>query len=159
MDRATPTEYPPVTVTVREILDHVNSLCNTEVGEISAHEIAVSVRTLTDQCNPRYLKNILVDGIYTPTVKSWYFSDLNFTNIQKYIIETFENLEKNSYSTQIKTSNRCIDILFVLVTYLNFVIFSRLGHCIKLRQKILDELQSSSSVETSNLVIGDDFYG
>lgn len=163
MDRTATTEYPTVTVTVRELLDHINSLWNAEVTEASAHEIAISVRVLTDQCNARYLKNIQVDGIYTPTnvfpteIKSWYISDLNFTNIQKYIVDTFSNLEKNSYSTQIETSNRCIDILCVLINYLNLVIFSRLAHCIKLRQKKLDELDSSNPNETSILVNGDDY--
>jgi hypothetical protein len=162
---ATTTKYPPATVTVREILDRINNLWNTEVTEAAAIEIVISIRTLTDQCNAKYLDNIQVDSIYTPTnafpneIKSWYFSDLNFTNIQKYIIETFENLERNSYSTQIETSNRCIDTLYVLVDYLNLVIFSRLGTRIKLRQKKLDDCNSSNSVETSNLVIGDDLNG
>jgi hypothetical protein len=162
---ATTTEYPPATVTVREILDHINNLWNTEVTEASAHEIVTSIRTLTDQCNARYLENIQVDSIYTPTnvfpnkIESWYFSDLNFTNIQKCIIETFENLQRNTYSIQIETSNRCIDSLYVLVDYLNLVIFSRLAHRIKLRQKKLDDCNSSNSVETSNMAIGDDFSG
>jgi hypothetical protein len=162
---STTTESPSAAITATGILDHIRKLRNAEVTEASAHEIAISVRTLNDQCNARYLKNIQVDGIYTPTnvfpteIKSWYFSDLNFTNIQKYIIDTFENLERNSYSTHLETSNRYIDILSVLVSYLNLVIFSRLAHHIKLRQKKLDVCNSSSSVETSNLVIGDDFYG
>ncbi len=163
MDSATTTECPPIVIAT-EILVHINNLQNAEVTEASAHEIVISVRTLTNQCNARYLKNIQVDGIYTPTnafpteIKSWYFPDLNFSNIQKYIIDTFENLEKNSYNTQIETTNRCIDTLCVLVDYLNLVIFSRLAHCIKLRQKKLDECNSSDSVETSILVNGD-VYG
>jgi hypothetical protein len=161
---ATTTEYPPVTLTSRKILDHINNLRNAEVTEASANEIATTIRTLANQCNARFLKDIQVDAIYTQTnsiqteIKSWYFSDLNFTNIQKYIIDTFKNLERNSYNTQIETSNRCVDALCVLVDYLNIVIFSRLAHCIKLREKNLDELQSSKSVETSTrLVIGDDY--
>jgi hypothetical protein len=151
--------------TATEILNQIRSLQNAEITEASAHEIAVSFRTLTNQCNARFLKSIQVDGIYTPTnaiqteIKSWYFSDLNFTNIEKYIIDIFGNLERNSYNTQIETSNRCIDALCVLVDYLNVVIFSRLAHCIKLRQKKLDELESSNSIKTSTqLVFGDDLH-
>lgn len=162
MSSGTTTDYPSIAIAT-EILDHINNLQNSEVTEASAHKIAIAVRTLTDQCNARYLKNIQVDGIYTPTnvfpteIKSWYFTDLNYTNIQKYIIETFENLERNSYNTEIEASNRCVDTIHALVDYINLVLFSRLAHRIKLRQKILDDCSSSSSVETSNLVTGDDF--
>jgi hypothetical protein len=151
--------------TVTKILNQIRGLQNTEITEASALEIAISIRTLANQCNARFLKSIQVDGIYTPTnaiqteIKSWYFSDLNFTNIEKYIIDVFENLERNSYNTSIETSNRCVDALCVLVDYLNVVIFSRLAHCIKLRQKKLDELEhSSNSNKTSiHLVFGDDY--
>jgi hypothetical protein len=149
-------EHPSVTTTATEILDKIRSLQNAEITEVSAHEFVTSIRTLANQCNERFLKNIQMDGIYIPSntiqteIKSWYFSDLNFTNIQKYIIDTFENLERNSYSPEIESSNRCIDALYVLVDYLNVVIFSRLAHRIKLRQKNLDDCSSSSnSVETS----------
>lgn len=159
-------EYP--SVTAAKILDQIRSSKNAEISEVSANEIATLIRTLTNQCNARFLKYIQVDGIYIPTnaiqteIKSWYCSDLNFINIQKYIVETFENLERNSYSTDIESSNRCIDVLYVLVDYLNVVIFSRLAHCIKLSQKnfgLDDCSNSSNSVETSTrLVFGDDFY-
>jgi hypothetical protein len=147
-----------------EILNQVKSLQNTEISEAAAIDIAISFRTLTDQCKAKFLKYVEVDSIYTPTdvfpteIKSWYNSDLDFTNIHKSIIEVFENLERNSYSNQIEASNRCLDILCVLADYLNMVIFSRLVHRIRLRQKKLDELESSNSVETSNhLVFGDDY--
>jgi hypothetical protein len=154
-------EYP--SVTAAEILDQIRSLQNAEISEATAIEIAISFRTLTDQCNARFLKSIQVDGIYTPTnafpteIKSWYFSDLNFTNIEKCIIGVFENLERNIYGNQMEASNRCLDALCVLVAYLNMVVFPRLAHHIKLRQKKLDA-GTSNSVETStHLVFGDDY--
>jgi hypothetical protein len=145
-----------------EILNQVKSLQNTEVSEATAVEIAISFRALTDQCNARFLKDIVVDSIYTPTnafpteIKSWYFSDLNFANIEERIIDVFENLERKSYSNQIEASNRCLDTLCVLSDYLNMVLYSRLAHRIRLRQKKLDA-GTSNSVETStHLVFGDD---
>jgi hypothetical protein len=131
---ATSTDYSSAPVIATRILDQVNKLRNAEVTEASTCEIAISVRILTEQCNARYLKDIRVDSMYTPTnaipteIKSWYFSDLNFNNIQKYIIDSFENLERNSYNTQIEISNQCIDTLSVLIIYLNLIIFSRLTH-------------------------------
>jgi hypothetical protein len=164
---ATTTEYPPVTLTSRKILDHINNLRNAEVTEASANEIATTIRTLANQCNARFLKDIQVDAVYTQTnsiqteIKSWYFSDLNSTNIQKYIIDTFENLERNAYNTQVETSNRCIDALCVLVNYSNIVVQSRTDHYLKLQEKKLDDCSNSSnSVETStHLVNGECFYG
>src|SRR5262245_10259694 len=166
VDSVRTANYPSASASVAatKLLAQVDKVRNTEVTEASTHEIEISIRTLIDQYNARYLENIQVDSIYTPTnafpneIKSWYFSDLNLTNIQKYIIETFENLQRNSYNTQIETSNRCIDTVYVLVDYFNLVIFTRLGRCIKLRQKKLDDCNSSNS-EKSNLVTGDYFNG
>jgi len=167
VDSVRTANYPSASesVAATKLLAQVDKVRNTEVTEASTHEIEISIRTLIDQYNARYLENIQVDSIYTPTnafpneIKSWYFSDLNFTNIQKYIIDTFEKLERNSYNTQFEASNLCIDTLDVLINYLNLIIFSRLGHFLNLRQKKLDDCNSSDLVEKSNLVTGDIFNG
>ena len=157
MASATTTEHHTVTLTVTKIFDQVNKLRNAKVTDESVDEITTSIRFLIDYCNTKFLKDFPIEVVYKPNdtvptqFKSWYCPNLSQANISKYVINTFENLERNSYSTQIEASSRCIDAIQVLVDYFNAVALSGTDHYLELKEKKSDDLeQSSNSVETSD---------
>jgi hypothetical protein len=144
------------TITATKILDHINKLSNTNVTDESVGDITTSIRSLSNYCNTKFLKDFPIDIVYTSNdtvpiqFKSWYFPNLSQANLSEYVINTFENLERNSYSTYIEESSRCIDAIQVLIDYSNVVILSRTDHYLGLYEKELDGFeQSSNSVETS----------
>lgn len=157
-------EHPSVSLTATKILDRIDNLRNTKVTDSSADEIAILFRSLANDYNTKY-SGFPIDVVYKPSniiqtqIKSWYYPGLNLANISEYVINTFEDLERGLYHTQIEKSNRCIDAIQVLIDYYNVVVLSRADHYLELQEKKLDDCNSSNSVETSNLVIGDDFYG
>ena len=153
------------TLTAAKILNQINKLSNAKVTDKSVDEITTQIRSLIDYCNTKILKDFLIDVIYKPPttlqleIKSWYCPNLSQANVSEYVINTFENLERNSYSTQIEASSRCIDAIQVLADYFNVVVLSGTDHYLELKEKKSDDLeQSSNSVETSiHLVNGDDY--
>lgn len=158
------TEHPSASLTAAKILDRIDSQRNTKVADSLADEMAILFRSLANDYNTKYL-DLQIDVVYKPSniiqteIKSWYYPGLNLANVSDYVINTFEDLERDLYHTQIEKSNRCIDSIQVLIDYYNVVVLFRTDRYLELTEKKLDELQSSNSVETSNLVIGDDFYG
>jgi hypothetical protein len=100
------TEYPSATIAMK-ILDQIEKLRNIKVSSTS--EITTSIGNLINYCNTKFLKDFQIEVVYKSIdkpqteIKSWYFSDLNFSNIQKYILDAFQNLERNSYITQVET--------------------------------------------------------
>ena len=115
MTSATTTEYPSATIATTTILDHIDKLRNAGITDSSVSEITTSIRALINYCNAKFLKDFPIDAVYKlintlqTEIKSWYFSNLSLTNIHECIINTFEDLERNSYHTQIEISNRCLD--------------------------------------------------
>ena len=134
-------EHLSATPTATKILDKVHGLRNAKVSDPAISEITTSFRSLINYCNANLLKDLPVDIVYKPTricyteIKSWYFPDLNLSNIHDYIINTFENLERNSYQTQIETSNRFIDAMQVLVDYFNAVVRSGTDSLFRTKRK------------------------
>ena len=114
-----------------DILDQVNKLRNSKLTDAVAVEIVKPIWNLVNLCNVQFLKDIQVGVIYIPDnavqteIKSWYFSDLNPTNLRESIFNTFEELERNLHNAHIETSNRCIDAICVLVDYINAVVLYR----------------------------------
>ena len=94
------------------------------------------------------LKNSRIDGVSLDR----YHPELKFAKMTSFAIDTLEQAERFS------DESGCLDALRVLVNYGNIVVFSRTDHFLVIRQKKLDELQSSNElVETStHLVNGDD---
>ena len=146
-----------------KILNDIQILHNTKVTDESVGEITTSIRTLSNCCNTKFLKDFPIDVVYKPNdtvptqFKSWYCPNLSQANVSEYVINTFENLERNSYSTRIEASSRCIDAIQVLVDYFNAVVRSG---SVELKEKKSDDLErSSNTVETSIHLVNGDVYG
>jgi hypothetical protein len=154
-------EYPSVELAAK-LLDSINKFRNAEVTKSSVNEITKSTRNLIRYCNANFLE-VAHDIVYKPCnkfpaeIQSWYYPNLNLTNIPEFIISTFEELEKDPY--RIDTGNRCVDALCVLVDCMSAVVLWRIDRTLEVRGKKMDELHSSNSVETSIHLENGDGYG
>jgi hypothetical protein len=159
-------ENSSVGLLLRSVIDRIESLKNTEVDSTELSEFMTQIRSLASLCSSKFMNDFPIVIVYMPIgnvhseIKSWYCPNLNLTNIHEFIINAFEELERNSYNTHIETSNRCVDAICVLVDYINAVVLCKTDHYLEIQEKKLDELQPSKSVETSiQLLNGDEFYG
>jgi hypothetical protein len=148
----------PITARCRLVIDYLNTLKNNEIVESSLHELKTSIHALVSTANSNLLLEFPIDIVGEPIddirfeIGGPHLSELKFTEMRSFAIDTLEQAERLSDVTL------CLDALRVLVNYGNIVVFSRTDHFLVIRQKKLDELQSSNElVETStHLVNGDD---
>jgi hypothetical protein len=152
----------------RSIIANIESSKNTEIDGAALSEIKSQIGLLADLCNNKYLKDFPIEIVDTPIdtiyfeTRSWYFSGLRLSNTEKFIVDTFEQLDRNSDDDIRDASTRCVDALLVLMHYINVMICLRFDHGLLIEaKKPLDDCSSSNNVvETStHMVIGDDSNG
>lgn len=110
------------------VIGRIESLKNTEINSTELSELKTQIRLLTSVCNSKFLNDfpiqivdMLIGNVHFEII-SWYCPNLILTNICEFIINAFEELERNSHNTHVETSNRCIDAMCVLVDYFNVVV-------------------------------------
>jgi hypothetical protein len=156
LDNAPIEDYSTALV-VRAVIESIDALKNTEISSTSLNEFKTKIRALANLCNTKYLKNFPIEIIEAPVdtmefeTRSWYSSDLKFSNIKNFIIAAFEQAMRLSDAT------RCIDALRILINYCNIVVFVQFDYGLEIKQKKLDGCSSNRLVATSiHLVNGDD---
>jgi hypothetical protein len=144
----------------RAMIDQIETLKNTKITDATLREITTYIRVLVNLCNSKLLSDFPIEVVETPIdniefeTSSSYFPDLKFSKMKNFVIRALGEAEK------MFDDGLCIDAIRVLIFYCNIVVFSRFDHSLIIKEKKLDELQSSKSVEkSSHLVNGDDFYG
>ena len=90
-------------------------------------------------------------------MKNWYL--FCRSELKKFIVRAFEILERDSDPGRIYISNRCIEILSILLDYVNLVVFINRRYGLKIQEKKrLDDSNSSSNksaVTSTHLANGD----
>lgn len=140
------------------VIDYLDTLKNNKIVESSLHELKTSIHALVSTANSNLLLEFPIDIVDEPIDDIWFeiggphLSELKFTEMRSFVIDTLEQAERISDVTL------CLDALRVLVNYGNIVVFPRTDHFLVIRQKKLDDWNSSNElVEIStHLVNGDD---
>lgn len=147
----------PITARCRLVIDYLDTLKNNEIVESSLHELKTSIHALVSIANSNLLLKFPIDIVGEPIddirfeIGGPHLSELKFTEMRSFAIDTLEQAERLSDVTL------CLDAIRVLVNYGNIVVFSRTNHFLVIRQKKLDDCNSSNElVETSTHVQNDD---
>ena len=151
----------PVCSTVsiaRAVIDYIDELKNSRIDGVSLDRLKTLIQTLSDVSNLKLLQGFPIEIIIKPIddirfeIGGSYHPKLKFAKMTSFAINTLEQAERFS------DESGCLDALRVLVNYGNIVVFSRTDHFLVIRQKKLDDCNSSNElVETStHLVNGDD---
>jgi hypothetical protein len=145
----------------RAVTDRADELRNSKISNASLSEFKTSIRSLVKLANSKLLRDFPIEVVDTPIdnieyeTNSAYFPDLKFSKMKRFVIESFEEAER------VFGDGLCINAIRVLVNYCNIVVFARFDYGLEIKQKKLDDCDSSErSVETStHMVIGDDSNG
>jgi hypothetical protein len=148
----------PLMASCRLVIEHLETLKNCGINKSSLHKLKTSIQSLSNNANSNLLIEFPIDIAEEPIDDIWFeiggphLSALKFTEMKSFVIDTLEQAQRTS------DVGLCLDALRVLVNYGNIVVFSHIDHFLVIRQKKIDEFQSSSGqVETStHLVNGDD---
>jgi hypothetical protein len=148
----------PITACCRLAIDYLDALKNSKIVESLVNELKASIHSLVDVVNSSILVGFQIEIVDNSIddiefeIGGSYLPGLKFSEMKSFAIDAIEQAERLS------DESLCLDAIRVLVNYGNIVVFSRTNHFLVIRQKKLDELQSSNElVETStHLVNGDD---
>lgn len=151
------------------VIDHIAALKNSEVDHKSLSEIHRLLGLLFDHYNLLFLRpdfqiELAEAPIETcqPGIDDWYLFCRPF-EMKKFITGAFEALERLSNPDRIHTSNRCIEILSVVIDYVNLVLRSgKFGLNIEEKKQLDDHSNSSSNkllATSTHLPNGDDIHG
>jgi hypothetical protein len=148
----------PLMASCRLVIDYLDILKNSKINRSSLNELKTSIHALGSTANSKLLLDFPID-IVDESIDDVRFEiggphlpELKFTEMRSFVIDTLEQAER------LEDITLCLDALRVLINYGNIVVFSRTDHFLVIRQKKLDELQSSNElVETSaHVQNGDD---
>ena len=148
----------PLMASCRVVIDYLDILKNSKINRSSVNELKTSIHVLESTVNSNLLLGFPIDIIDEPIddvrfeIGGPHLPELKFTEMRSFVIDTLQQAERLADVTL------CLDALRVLVNYGNIVVFSRTDHFLVIRQKNLDDCNSSNElVETStHLVNGDD---
>lgn len=143
------------------LFDRIDEPKNSKISDTALNEIKRSIRLLVNLYNSKLLRNFPIEVIETPIDNiefetcSAYYPDLKFSKMNNFVIKTLEEAER------MLDDGLCIDAIHVLVIYCNILVFSRFDHGLEIKQKKLDELESSKRLvaKSIHLVNGDDSHG
>jgi hypothetical protein len=159
LDSAISIEHSPAILIATELIDRINILNNAVDDEIPS-DLLIS---LVHHCNVSFLRSdfqleIVKASIEScaPDIKSWSVF-CRKSKLKKLVIEAFEELERHSSLDRIHTSERCIEILSLLLDYVNLVVFPNSDFGLMIQEKKSDDSQSSNGSISTRLVNGDDY--
>lgn len=141
---------------VQQVINFIDRIKNTEITDETLHELETQFQTMADAYNSEPLIAFPVKIITEPIdkiafkLRSTHFLELKFSEVHSIIdrLRQAENLD----------DGLCVDALCILIDYSNIVIYPRFDHGLALEPKKIDDWNSSSVIST-HLVNGDDFYG
>jgi hypothetical protein len=148
----------PITAHCRLVIDYLDVLKNSKIVESLVNEIKASIHSLVDVVNSSILIGFQIEIVDNSIddiefeIGGSYLPELKFSEMKTFAIDAIKQAERLS------DESLCLDAIRVLVNYGNIVVFSRTNHFLVIRQKKLDDCNSSNElVETSTHVQnGDD---
>jgi len=146
----------PITARCRLVIDYLDVLKNSKMVESLVNDLKASIHSLVDVVNSSILIGFQIEIVDNSIddiefeIGGSYHPELKFSEMKSFTIAAIKQAERLS------DESLCLDAIRVLINYGNIVVFSRTDHFLVIRQKKLDELQSSNElVETStHLVMG-----
>jgi hypothetical protein len=139
----------------RTAISRIDSLKNTKIDNTALSRLKTMIRSLVNLGNSKLLRDfpieivdIPIDNIEFKTSCS-YYPDLKFSNMKSFVIETLEQ-------ARLLADSLCITAIRVLIDYCNIVVFARFDHGLEIKQKKLDDSNSSKTTSTHSVKNGDD---
>lgn len=145
------------------VINYIDSIKNTEIDSATLGFLKASIRSLVDLYNikffhvlPLEIKEVLIyDARFE--ISNSYHPDLTLPEMKRVVIENLTKAENLS------DQSLFVDALCVLLNYCNVVILSRFNYALEIKQKNLDDSDSSKSSvhdqSSAHSLIGDDNHG
>jgi hypothetical protein len=126
------------------VIAYIDRIKNTEINGLALDRLKMLVQRLIDTCNlrllvdfPTAIEDRPIDEIEFEITSS-YFQGLKFSEIEAFVIDSLQQAETLFDET------RCIDALQVLLSYCNFVVFSRFDRGLELRERRLNDIYTTT---------------